>query len=115
MERPSQEIAWNTAMVTILAHHRSTTERVSLTGSCTKALTVNVSSGKYVHRRPRIGGPAFAPSLCDPADVAGDRSHDAVRTSASRTRSVFHGVDRSQPDRSRGRRRRCLMVLLLGV
>lgn len=27
MERPFQEIGWNTAMVTIPVHHRSTTER----------------------------------------------------------------------------------------
>ncbi|GEM_PF-4798117 len=48
MERPFQEIAWNTAMVTIPAPHRSTTERARFTGSCTKALPVNVSSGTSI-------------------------------------------------------------------
>lgn len=71
MERPSQEIEWNTAMVTIPAHHRSTTERARLADSCTTALTVNVSLDKYLHRWPRTCGPAYALSLDDSADLAG--------------------------------------------
>lgn len=44
MERPPQEIEWNTTMVTIPAHHRSTTERARSRVHAPTALTVNVSS-----------------------------------------------------------------------